>query len=109
MMASFPMLASARNTGSTMIPCSDRLTLSTSPACASALMLLCTTPSPPSRASGHSHAGFRHRIHGRREQRHVQNYLVSELGCDVSIEESTSDMPGTNRTSSKVSPHIRES
>ena len=89
--------------GSRIIPLSDRLTRSTSSACRSTDMFLWTTPTPPSRAMAMAMpasvtVSMAAETRGtRRAMRRVSRVATStSLGC-------TSECPGTNSTSSKVS------
>ena len=95
-------------TGSTIIPASERLTLSTSPTCASIDRLRCTTPSPPSRASAIAmRASVTVSIAAETIGTSSAIVRVSRVAVETSFGR-TDDSAGTRRTSSKVSPSSRE-
>src|SRR5829696_5291807 len=91
-------------TGSTIMPASERFTLSTSATCSATGRFLCTTPMPPSRASAIAIPAS------------VTVSIAAEtIGISISIPRAkrvcveaspgrTSDSAGTSRTSPKVSP-----
>ena len=95
-----------RVTGSTIIPASDRLTLSTSAACKSTGRLRCITPRPPSRAMAIAMrasvtVSMGEETTGRlMRMRRVRNVAVL-TSCG-----STSLRPGLNKTSSNVRPSV---
>ena len=71
--------------GSTMIPFSDRLTLSTSRVCSSIDMFLWMTPRPPSWASAMASSASVTRVHRRGEDRDVQADPRGELRPGVDL------------------------
>src|SRR5919201_1818236 len=93
-------------TGSTIIPASERLTLSTSATCASIERLRCNTPIPPSRASAiASRASVTVSIAAETIGIANSRRLVSRVRVETSFGR-TRDSAGTSSTSSNVSPSL---
>ena len=93
-------------TGSTIIPASERLTLSTSAACASTERLRWTTPMPPSRASAIA-ARASVTVSIAAETIGIWRSIVRVRRVRVETSPgSTPDSDGTRSTSSKVSPSL---
>ena len=102
--ASESVLSGLRYTGSTMTPCSERFTFSTSLHCSSMLIFLWITPIPPSRAmaiaiSDSVTVSIPALITGIFKVM----FRVKRVETSTSLG-STSECAGTKRTSSKVSP-----
>ena len=91
-------------TGSTIIPASERLTLSTSATWSAIERLRCRTPIPPSRASAIAiRASVTVSIAAETSGISSAIVRVSRLAVETSFGR-TADSAGTSRTSSKVRP-----
>ena len=90
-------------TGSTIIPDSERLTLSTSAACASMVMFLWMMPIPPSWAMAMAR-GASVTVSMAAEMMGVRSVMLLVRRVEMSTSEGrTSERCGTSSTSSKVS------
>ena len=93
-------------TGSTIMPASERLTLSTSAACSSTERLRWTTPMPPSRASAIA-ARASVTVSIAADTIGISSSIVRVRRVRVETSPgSTLDSDGTSSTSSKVSPSL---
>ncbi len=93
-----------RENGSVMTPCSDRLTLSTSAAWRSTVIFLWMTPMPPSRAMAMAmRASVTVSMPALTRGMFRRMSLVKTVDTSTSLGR-TSDLPGTSKTSSNVSP-----
>ena len=92
-------------TGSTIIPASERLTLSTSATWSAIERFRCSTPMPPSRASAIAMPRLGDRVHRRGDERDLERDRRASAGSRSTTSfGSTADSAGTSRTSSKVRP-----